>query len=59
MTQLIGNTQLRYAREPSIAIMEALPAEVLHFINDLEDEIDRLQLVLKRVHLILAKDLNE
>ena len=30
-------------REPSIAIMEALPAEVLHFINDLEDEIDRLQ----------------
>ena len=29
--------------EPSVAIMEALPAEVLHFINDLEDEIDRLQ----------------
>jgi hypothetical protein len=29
--------------EPSIAVMEALPAEVLHFINDLEDEIERLQ----------------
>jgi len=30
-------------REPSTAIMTTLPAEVLHFINDLKDEITSLQ----------------
>jgi hypothetical protein len=33
---------MKHISEPSIAIMETLPAEVLHFINDLEDEIERL-----------------